>query len=139
MKKMIILGMTVLILSLAFVGCGGDGDDSTNTTGGLTITGLGDYDGNYAYATGSTQDSSIYLVGVSSTGKTALISGGSVVLTVRNSASQAVYTGNDAAVFSVAIYNTEVAAGPSMGSPVTSGSISVTFNNGIASGTFTTY
>jgi len=130
MKKMFILGMTVLILSLAFVGCGGD-DDSTSTTGGLTITGLSTHDGNYAYATSTS------LVGVSSNSKTALISGGSVVLTVYNTTTQAVYKGNETVTFSVAIYSTEVAAGPNMGSPTASGSITVTFTNGIASGTFT--
>jgi len=135
MKKMFFLGMAVLILSLAFVGCGGDDDDSKNTTGGLTITGLSAFGGQYAYATNGT----LNLIGVSSKGKTALISSdGSVVLTVYKSAS--VYKGNDAeVVFSVAIYDKEVTVGPSMGSPVTSGSISVTFKNGKASGTFTAY
>ena len=134
MKKMFILGMTVLILSLAFVGCGGDDNgDSKDTTGGLTITSItGVHEGKYAYAT----NGSFNLVGVSSNGKTALISGGSVVLTVYNSTTQAVYKGNDTVTFTVAIYNTEVAVGPSMGSPETSGSVTVTFNNGIASGIY---
>ncbi|MCL2185784.1 MAG: hypothetical protein FWB86_08040 [Treponema sp.] len=122
-----IIALTVII-GFSFTACDSDGGGG-GTTGGLTITGLGTYNGQYAYATSAS------LVGVSSSGKTALISNGSVVLTVYNSAS--VYTGNDTVTFSVAIYDTEVAPGQSMGSPVTSGGLTVTFSNGKASGSFT--
>jgi len=140
-KKMTHFASVLGIIAIAAVmgfglsACGdgsGNGDGGgTITTGGLTITGLSTHNGKYAYATSSS------LVGVSSSSKAALISNGSVVLTVYNSASQTVYTGNETVTFSVAIYNTEVAAGPSMGAPVTSGGLTVTFNNGKASGAFT--
>ncbi|MCL2244648.1 MAG: hypothetical protein FWC03_09320 [Treponema sp.] len=59
MKKMLILGMAVLILSLVFVGCGGDDDDSTGgndiaTSSSLTVTGIPtSHNGKWLFAYGS--------------------------------------------------------------------------------------
>jgi len=58
MKKMLILGMTVLCLSLAFVGCDGDGDDSNGgediaTSSSLTVTGIPtSHNGKWLFALG---------------------------------------------------------------------------------------
>jgi len=123
MKKMLILGMTVLILSLAFVGCDGDKDDGNDGNAALTVTGLSAHNGKYFYGSNG---STIFLL--SSSGNAAQISGGSVSLSVKTSAGN--YTGSETVIFYVYILNTANVQTEMQGGAVPVGTVSVTFNNG---------
>jgi len=124
MKKKFILGMTVLILSLAFVGCDEDKDNNNDKGAALTVTGLSDYNGKYFYGTnGST------IHAMAANGNAALISGGSVSLSVKTEAG-ANYTGSGSVQLYFYTFNSANIASemPSAGASV--GSITVNFNNG---------
>jgi len=129
MKKFLMLGMTVLILSfgLLVVGCDTDDNNNGGSNGGsssLTVTGLGSYNGKYFYGSNG---STLFLL--SSSGNAAQISGGSVSLSVKNS-SGVNYTGSETITFAVYILNSANVQSEMQGGATPVGSVSVTFNNG---------
>ena len=131
MKKMLILGMAVLILSLAFVGCGdGDGGDKKSGSTTVTVDGLGDHNNKYFYGTNG---STIHLV--SANGKAAKISEDSVSLSVKTTTG-ADYKGSDTVSFAVFILNTANIQTAMQGGGSPDGSVSVAFTNGKGTGTF---
>jgi len=130
MKKMFILGMTVLILSLAFVGCGGDDDDSGGGSTAVTVTGLSIHNTKYFYGS---YGSTIFLL--SANGNAALISGDSVSLSVKTS-SGANYTGSETVNFYVYILNTANVQTEMQGGATPVGTVTVAFSNGKGTGTF---
>ena len=140
------LGIIALaaVIGFAFTACG-DGDktsggtsSTSSTSGGLTITGLGEYDGRYVIASGETPGEELALLAASSydlnqqslTGAT--ISNGKATLKVWSSSYNgggiSNYNGNDKAGFQVLI-----ASNATMDNIVAGGSINeVTFTNGKA-------
>jgi hypothetical protein len=144
MNKKLFLGMLVclLVFGLMFVGCDTDnGGDSSNDSGGLTITGLDSLDGKYVWAYSDESSGRLMaLVSLSSTtyqAKAALVSNGKAVLNVYAQGDRLpIYKGSVAnAKFQIFEIGTEtfsiVGADTGSDTPFT---VTVSFENGVASG-----
>ncbi|MDR2344414.1 MAG: hypothetical protein LBD86_07790 [Spirochaetaceae bacterium] len=140
-KKKFLWGMLVFVFGLVLAGCPTDGDGGGGggnngapaTSGKLTITGLGSYNGKFAYATGSIGGASaVVCAKVTSEAaiEAVLISGGQVELPVYKYADYKYesYSGNDTvSTLSITIYSSKV-----IGAQATAiGSSSVTFASGV--------
>jgi hypothetical protein len=151
-----VLGIIALIAVIGFsvVSCkdkdeGDDGDDSSttltvgSTSGQLTITGLGAYNGNYVAAMGSTDDDELIAaasVNSNWTGTGVRISGGQAVLKVwkaTGDTSIGNFTGNGEAGFEVAIFNTSTVHFDDDSGIIAFGYVyPVNFTNGVGTGAF---
>ena len=132
----------IAVIGFAFIACKEEADHPTDeeTSGRLTITGLSAYNGKYAY--GFTNDSTLEALAIKDTysgnNKYGLISNGSVTLKVWKLTDQRYgknYTGNDQVDFLVQILSDETYIHLVTESIMT-GTVTVNFANGIASGAF---
>jgi len=143
-----------VIIGFAFTACKDEEEDlAPETSGRLTITGLGAYSGKYVYAQHSINNGQLLITAAASLnsngmgGKCGKIGNdGSVELKVwtmtpggtqQNPSVSNIngYAGNDTTTFGVYLYNSESVTQGS--APIASGYIqSVTFINGIGSGAF---
>jgi len=148
-KFWVVILAKMLIFGLTFFGCDNgsttDNGDVPNTSGRLTISGLSDYNGKYAIA--YHMDGQPYLIGAASlststSGKGGRISNGSVALKMWSAdvTTQALssYTGNDQNVeIAIMIFTSESVSEGEGDSPIAQGKATVSFTNGVGSGTFT--
>jgi len=123
-----ILGIIALsaIIGFAFTACKEDDSDDTNGGGSaaLTVTGLSAYNGKYFYGTnGST------IHAMAANGSAALISNGSVSLSVKTEAG-ANYTGTGSVILYFYAFKSANIASEMQGAGTPVGSITVNFNNG---------
>jgi hypothetical protein len=141
-----VLGMAALIAAIgfSFMSCGDDSGDA-----GLTITGLSAYNDSYVVAMGQDQAETWLGAAVSfnesaGTATTGKISSGSVTLNVWELSESVTafevgesYRGSGAADFEVYICeDTSVSMEDGPQNPIAFGYLTVTFKNGVASGTF---
>jgi len=130
MKKMFIFGMTILIVSLAFVACGDDDSALPSTSGKITITGLDSYQNKYIYATGQINNGTTILNAGGKNGYNTRITGDSVNLKVWSykSGKLSNFSGNGDGGLAVYIFNS--ASDNPYSIPHAAGSVTVTFTNG---------
>ena len=140
MKKNIIINIILLAaLVFTFVACGSNGAGPGDPTGGLTITGLGDFEGQYVVAIGDGTVAAISLTGtnpsnISITG--GKIVGGQVTMSVWH-VDGTPYTGSHTTTFYVFIKESNPFVFADLGdldSPNFKGDVTVTFTNGTGSG-----
>jgi len=142
MKNIIkLLGIITIavIIGFSIAACGDEEDGS----GALTIIGLEDYNGNFAFAiTGDEDLNLVAATGIDVKNKTMTggkIGGGSVTLKVWEVVSEnsfISYSGNDTTTFNVLIQSKALFSGDA-DSVVEYGIVTVKFKNGIASGVYT--
>jgi hypothetical protein len=150
------LGMLVMVLvfGMTIAGCKDDDSSPTPTptttppaTGdsGLTITGLGSYNGKYAIAMNDSETNIILAAAsidyANETLTGGMISGGSITLKVwkLTSTGYVSYTGSDSVDFGVMILNRATWDFEDQTAIVGYGLVSVKFSNGVATGAFTSY
>jgi len=142
------LGIVTLVATIGFsmAGCKSGDDDSGG--GGLTITGLGDYNGKYAFAAGFIMETEEeFLAAASFNMKKQIItggkiSGGSVTLKVWKAEADdkvSSYSGNDTMYMNVFIHNKASYTDYNEDSRIATGMMTVTFKNGVGSGACVIY
>ncbi|MCL2211969.1 MAG: hypothetical protein FWB95_08620 [Treponema sp.] len=132
MKKMYITGMAVLILSLAFVSCGGDDDEGglPATSGKITITGLGEYVNKYIYATGQINNGATIFNAGGSNGSNVRITGDSINLKIWTFKSGTLSNFSESGSGGLAIYIFNSATDYPGSTPYALSSVLVNFTNG---------
>ena len=138
---LLIIVLTVII-GISFTACSNDDDDSSDSAGGLTITGLGDYNGKYAAGIGSV-DGSVYALSSinlsTGSGKGSKITNGSVNLNVYTAATGAIFNGNGFGVIVIYIKNSDTFSPQTLADNEMAGEVHVTFSSGKAKGELIPY